>query len=190
MKKILYIDIDGVLANIAKSYNAYKEKYPEQPYPQSQYGFFMEMEPITHAIESVEFLAQYFDVWFLTAPSFKNPMCYTEKAYWIKKHFGEAMLEKLIICSNKSLCHGDYLIDDHNYGRGQDKFTGELIHFGTNKFPNWKVVSEYLLPTISTVRPDAIYIGRSETHNNAPIFQFGVDMWIEINNDELIPIKQ
>lgn len=40
MKKILYIDIDGVLANIAKSYNAYKEKYPEQPYPQSQYGFF------------------------------------------------------------------------------------------------------------------------------------------------------
>ena len=59
MKKILYIDIDGVLANITKSYNTYKEKYPEQPYPQSQYGFFMEMDPIEYAIESVKYLSQY-----------------------------------------------------------------------------------------------------------------------------------
>lgn len=144
-KKILYVDLDGVLANIEKSFNEYKEKVPEQPYPQSQYGFFMELEPITNAIKKVKELGKKYDVWFLTAPSFKNLMCYTEKAYWIKKHFGDEWVEKLIICSDKSLLCGDYLVDDHDYGRGQNNFTGQLIHFGSKNFKNWNDVYRYLL---------------------------------------------
>lgn len=143
-RKRLFIDIDGVLANIEKAYTEYKTLYPEQPYPQSQYGFFMEMEPIADAIETVNKLKLKYDIWILTAPSFKNPMCYTEKAYWIKKYFGESMLEKMIICSDKSICMGDYLIDDNDFGRGQNNFTGELIHFGSKKFPDWNTVHKYL----------------------------------------------
>ena len=143
-RKRLFIDIDGVLADIEKSYTAYKELHPEQPYPQSQYGFFMELDTIKDAIDTVNKLVLKYDIWILTAPSFKNPMCYTEKAYWIRKHFGEGMLEKMIICSDKSICQGEYLIDDHDYGRGQNNFTGELIHFGSDKFPDWKTVFKYL----------------------------------------------
>jgi len=40
---------------------------------------------------------------------------------------------------------GDYLIDDHASGRGQEDFQGELIHFGSEKFPDWKVILNYLL---------------------------------------------
>jgi len=38
---------------------------------------------------------------------------------------------------------GDYLIDDRTK-RGADKFQGELILFGSDEFPDWKAVLEYL----------------------------------------------
>ena len=39
---------------------------------------------------------------------------------------------------------GDYLIDDRTVNCAA-QFKGEHIHFGTEKFPNWKSVLEYLL---------------------------------------------
>ena len=45
---------------------------------------------------------------------------------------------------NKHLNKGDYLIDDRT-ANGADRFEGEHIQFGTDKFPNWAVVLDYLL---------------------------------------------
>lgn len=45
---------------------------------------------------------------------------------------------------DKSLLKGDYLIDDGD-NANQNKFEGELIKFGSDKFPNWQVVLDYLL---------------------------------------------
>ena len=39
---------------------------------------------------------------------------------------------------------GDYLIDDREWN-GAAKFTGDWIHFGSKRFPNWKKVLEYLI---------------------------------------------
>jgi len=144
-KKRIYVDMDGVLADISKNIKKYKILFPTQPYPQSQYGFFMDMDPIKDSIETVKLLMTKYDVWILTAPSWKNPMCLAEKNFWIRKYFGINFCEKIIISSDKSLCIGDYLIDDNKSGRGQDRFTGELILFGSTLFPNWKIIKEYLL---------------------------------------------
>ena len=38
---------------------------------------------------------------------------------------------------------GDYLIDDQ-IANGVDKFKGEPIHFGQERFPDWKSVCAYL----------------------------------------------
>ena len=38
---------------------------------------------------------------------------------------------------------GDYLIDDR-LRNGAEKFNGEHIHFGTEKFPDWNSVLKYL----------------------------------------------
>ena len=38
---------------------------------------------------------------------------------------------------------GDYLIDDRRFN-GASEFTGEWIHFGSEKFPNWNSVLKYL----------------------------------------------
>jgi 5'(3')-deoxyribonucleotidase len=86
-----------------------------------------------------------YKVYILTRPSIKNIHCYTEKAEWIKKYLGEEMLETMIICPDKSLVKGDYLIDD-DHRHGQTEFEGEHIHFSKDeKFMNWKQVVEYLM---------------------------------------------
>lgn len=113
-------------------------------YPQSKVGFFLDLQPLDFAIEGVKILQEKYDVWILTRPSMKNTHCYTEKAEWIKKYFGEEMLEKLIICPNKSLVKGEYLIDD-DIKHGQKEFEGEHIQFGNSNFPNWKSVINYLI---------------------------------------------
>ena len=51
--------------------------------------------------------------------------------------------KRLILSHHKELNHGDYLIDDR-LKNGADKFQGELIHFGSDKFPDWDAVVVYL----------------------------------------------
>jgi 5'(3')-deoxyribonucleotidase len=50
----------------------------------------------------------------------------------------------MVLCGDKSLLKGEYLIDDTNTA-GQSDFEGEWIHFGSDKFPNWDSVVEYLM---------------------------------------------
>jgi 5'-nucleotidase len=144
-KKIIYIDMDEVLADFYKSYLHKININPAIKFPQAEYGFFANLDPIIDSIESVKKLidCELFDVYILTAPSVHNPLCYTEKRVWIEKYFGIEFCEKLIISPNKGLNKGDYLIDDNIEGKGQDKFEGELIHFGSKKFPNWKSVISF-----------------------------------------------
>ena len=114
-------------------------------YPQSKVGFFLDLKPLEGAIEGMKTLQTKYSVYILTRPSIKNTNCYTEKAEWVKKYLGEEMLEKMIICSDKSLVKGDYLIDDDNR-HGQIEFEGEHIHFGKDeRFKNWAQVVDYLM---------------------------------------------
>ena len=84
-------------------------------------------------------------VHILSAPSVFNPLCYTEKRLWVENYPGFEFVHKLILASNKGLLKGDYLIDDYIAGRrGQENFDGELIHFGSNKHPDWLAIMKYL----------------------------------------------
>jgi 5'(3')-deoxyribonucleotidase len=136
--------MDGVLCNFYGAAKKALTENPEQKYPQSQWGFFLKLEEIEDAIESVKLLQTKYDVWILTRPSFRNVNCFTEKAQWIWDHLGFEMLEKTIMSGDKSLLIGDYLIDDMG-NAGQEEFEGELIHFKTEKFPNWETVVDYLM---------------------------------------------
>ena len=144
--KILFIDMDDVLADFRAE--IYK-RIAENPFtfiPQSKVGFFENLEPIRGAIEAVYELRKksIFDVYILTAPSTRNPHSYTEKRLWVEKYFDYDFTDRLIICSNKALLKGDYLVDDSASGKGQENFDGELIHFGSHAFPDWDSVLRYL----------------------------------------------
>lgn len=140
-KKIVYIDMDDTICDFTNAYKNALILNPKQPYPQAQTGFFLQLKPIEHAIDSVKILKHRgYDVNFLTRPSFMNANCYTEKRLWIEIHFGLEWCEKLYISPDKSKHIGDYLIDDKIW----EGFIGEQIHFGYDKFKTWLDVLDYL----------------------------------------------
>jgi 5'(3')-deoxyribonucleotidase len=145
-RKKVFVDMDNVLCDFVKSYLQWKKEHPQIEYPQSQFGFFSNLEPVPGAIEGFKKLQEHYEVYILTRPSVYNLMCYTEKADWIKRHLGFEVLENLIIMCNKSLVEakGAYLIDD-DIQAGQMDFEGEFIHFKTEKFPDWNTVIKHLI---------------------------------------------
>ena len=143
---IIYVDMDDVLCNFRKSFDEAIINNPRIKYPQSQYGFFSGLEPLDGAIDAVFAIndSSEYEFYILTAPSPRNPLCYTEKRVWVESHLGYDFVEKLIICSNKGLLKGDILIDDNISGKGQEEFEGKLFHFGGNDFPDWAAVRSEL----------------------------------------------
>ncbi len=145
MKKIVQVDMDGVLCNYENAQKRAIEANPELAFPQSVPGFFLNLRPIPLAIEAMHLLSAIYDVRILTAPSNKNPLSYTEKRLWVENHLGYSYVEGLTLSSYKDSVAGDYLIDDRSDTHGQDRFKGEFIHFGTPEFPDWLSVYCYLL---------------------------------------------
>ena len=150
MRKIIYFDMDNVLVDfrtgIDKLSDEIKMKYEgnldDVP------GIFSLMEPMPFAIESVNKLATEFDLYVLSTAPWKNSSAWSDKVEWIQKYFGNekdsVFYKRLIISHHKNLNNGDYLIDDREKN-GAIEFTGELIQFGTEKFPDWLSVTDYLL---------------------------------------------
>lgn len=138
--KIVYIDMDDVIADFKSAYQKAITETPGIMFPQSQYKFFENLSPIPDSIESVNKLRGRFDVYILTRPSIRNPLCYTEKRIWIEKYFGIDFCDKLILCCHKGLLKGDYLIDDTPW----PDFEGRQILFGSRSFKNWHSVLKAL----------------------------------------------
>jgi 5'(3')-deoxyribonucleotidase len=147
MEVRIYIDLDGTVCDLKGAVARYREHNSEDirsihyKYPWSIPGFFLDLNPLPLAIESVNFLNDNYDVWFLTRPSFKNTNSYTEKAEWVKKHFGYELQKKLILCGDKSLLKGRILVDDSD-NASQNKFEGVWIRIGSDKYPGWSSVIE------------------------------------------------
>lgn len=126
MAKIL-IDMDGVLCDYQTKFVEWRFKYPEIKFPQADIRFWQELEPMLGAIDAVRSIMKYHEVYFATAPSYLNAMCYTGKRMWIETYFGLEACKNLILCHDKSMLKGDVLIDDNLYTNGQDQFEGAVI---------------------------------------------------------------
>jgi 5'-nucleotidase len=145
MKKILYIDMDGVLVHPTlgsdELSNDIRNKYKGIMY--NAPGFFSVLKPMEGAIDSFKYLSEHYDTYILTAAPWDNPTAANDKIEWVKKYLPGYAHKRIIISHNKNLCHGDYIIDD-NTRNGVSDFKGEHIHFGSDKFPDWNHVMEYL----------------------------------------------
>ena len=144
--KILYVDMDNVLVNFQSGidklsnddFNKYKGNYDQAP------NIFSMMDPLEGAIEAYEKLSLKYDTYILSTAPWYNSTAWTDKIEWVQKHLAKSAYKRLILSHHKNLNAGDYLIDDR-LRNGADKFKGEHIHFGTEKFPDWNSVLSYLL---------------------------------------------
>jgi 5'(3')-deoxyribonucleotidase len=143
MKPIAYVDMDGVVADYDAHGHLKTYTDPERKECTVPEEFYTNLPLIDGAVEALTALSEKYDLYFLSTPQWSNPNCWREKRIWVENHFGELMFKRLILTHNKSLLKGDYLIDDRKVN-GVEEFEGEHIHFGSEKFPNWKSVVEYL----------------------------------------------
>ena len=137
--------MDDTLCDFEEAHHKAKADFPSVPFPQSIPGFFVNLEPKRDAISVFNWLFDHpkFELYILTAPSLRNPLCYTEKRVWVEGHLGMRAVSRLIISPNKALLKGGYLIDDYIDGKGQEDFGGQFIHFGSNQYPDWLTVKNY-----------------------------------------------
>ncbi len=149
--------MDGVVADFDKAINSFcpdlrnAEKYPTQELRGKKVDeicfknprIFNHLVPIEGALKYVSLLDQKFDIYFLSTPMWLVPDSFTGKRIWLEMMFDKIAEKKLILTHRKDLCIGDFLVDDR-FAHGVDKFKGEHIHFGSDKFPDWKTTYDYL----------------------------------------------
>jgi 5'-nucleotidase len=154
-KKILYIDMDGVIVDFDSAFErldpAVLDEFRgnEDQIP----GLFGLMTPIAGAIEAVTELTTIFDTYVLSTVPWHNISGASQKIEWIQDHFGaqegSPLWKRVILSHHKHLNRGDFLIDDRPHRNGAREFeetntAGQLIHFGSAEFPNWDAVLSYL----------------------------------------------
>ena len=150
-RKVLYIDMDNTLVDFSaklemvdpKVREKYRGNEDEMP------GLFALMPPMEGGLEAFAELSEHFDIYILSTAPWGNPSAWQHKVEWVHLHLGmdedSPAYKRLILSHHKNLNKGDFLVDDRPHKRGADEFDGEVIHFGSKRFPDWRAVLEYLL---------------------------------------------
>ena len=144
-KKRIFVDMDNVLVDfesgLAHVSDEVKQEYEgrldEIP------GLFGLMKPMPGAIEAMYELQKHYDLFILSTAPWKNPSAWSDKVKWVTQYLDDVFHKRMVITHRKDLCQGDYLIDDRGKN-GTSDFSGEWIEFGSEKFPDWNSVLEYL----------------------------------------------
>jgi 5'(3')-deoxyribonucleotidase len=124
MKKTIFIDMDGVIANFAKA--AEEGGWKHRP---DKHVNYRDLEVMPDASQALRKLNQDFDIFIASTPPWDRPDMWGAKREWVAEHF-PYLKRKLILTHRKDLLIGDILIDDSRW-RGQPDFKGHWLWFGT-----------------------------------------------------------
>ncbi len=157
MKKIVFVDMDGVIADFSAALINIKNDpdISEQLLAQPDLieGIFEKLPLISGAKQAINklHLSNKYDLFIATTAPWNNPGSWRDKRLWIEQNFGDLFKKKMFVTHRKDLLNGHYLIDDR-LANGAGKFQGNLIQFGWNyelgqwnEYPNWESVLALLL---------------------------------------------
>jgi 5'-nucleotidase len=150
-KKIVYIDMDGVIVNFDAAF-PFRVLPEEKEAAKACPEFWRHLPPMRQVIPALKWLDRNFDIFILTTVPWDVPVAATEKILWVKKYLIDEIpsLRKRIMTSHfKQLNHGEFLIDDRTkngageFGKWRN-LGGELIQFGSEGLETWAKVCSYL----------------------------------------------
>lgn len=125
-------------------------------------GFFRNLPVMTGAVEAMRELYEKHEVYIVTtATEFKYSML--DKWEWLEEYFPFIHHSRLVFCGNKSIVHGDYMLDDKV--KNLATFNGRGLLFdsphnahetGYERIHDWEEVRAYFrkLDTGKTVGHD------------------------------------
>ena len=138
MKKIIYVDMDGVIANFKK--DADEGGWIHRP---DKHVSYRNLEVISGARDALMRLNNDFDIFIASTPPWDRPKCWGHKREWLAEHF-PWLKKKLILTHRKDLLIGDILIDDTRW-RGQPDFQGDWFWFNKDwDTRDWKACLEWI----------------------------------------------
>ena len=157
-KKIVYIDMDGVIVDFGAAIKDWFDKHPHlqeryKSHPDHIQGLFRNPPPVEGAIDAIKKLHESgkYDLFIATSAPWGNAGSAMDKRFWIEEHFGNLFHKRMFVTHRKDLLLGDYLIDDRTKN-GAGEFSGELLQFGVNwengiesEYPNWDSILKRLL---------------------------------------------
>ena len=148
MKKRVFVDMDNVLVDFQSGLDQQSEQTLQQYAGRRDEipGLFGKMKPLVGAIDAVHQLNEYYDLLILSTAPWNNPSAWSDKVKWVTEYLDDLFHKRMVVTHRKDLCQGDYLIDDRGKN-GTSEFSGEWIEFGSERFPDWQSVLDYLIPS-------------------------------------------
>ncbi len=166
----IIIDMDEVLAdNFPSFYREAKERFGVDVGPDDhpgrkvydlpglselrevlhEKGHFRNLPVIENAVEVVQELYQHYEVYIVTtATEFRYS--FLDKYEWLEEHFPFIHHRRIVFCGDKSIVHGDFMIDDK--AKNLDTFSGTGLLFTSSpnlneqryhRVNNWLEVRDY-----------------------------------------------
>lgn len=118
-----YVDEIGPIS--AEKYNGKKiYDLPEARHMRAylfEPGWFADLEVMTNAPQVIEALQANYEIFIVTAAQ-EFPYCLADKHAWLTQHFPFISWKNYVMCGDKSIVTGDYMIDDKI--SNLDKFDG------------------------------------------------------------------
>ena len=154
MKKIVLVDIDCTLNNFQEIFiKTFKSCFPEFNKHEIRThfdafkldkeksmsilmaeSFNKSLSPLENAVEAVKEIEKNgFTVFFCTSVVTDISNTMRDRVQWIGKWFGEKWMNQVIFTNDKTMVHGDFLIDDSpSRTKGCRKPDWKLIYFDTS----------------------------------------------------------
>lgn len=126
----------------------HKTKVREQLY---SVGFFRRLPVMKDCVEVMEELNKQYEVFIVSAAT-EFPNSLKDKLEWLEEHFPFLTWRQLVLCGDKRMIAGDYMIDDHVrnlvHFKGKPYLYSTILNkaeTGYERLNNWREIADRFL---------------------------------------------